>query len=357
MNIIDKLKSFFLGLSKKNQQLYFPVNNTTIKNENSIKKYAVKLAENPKEPTLEECIDEFVKQYLVQENFNSKSKNKAYNAFTLMFCAQEEEMENNLTNQMRLKAFVQKNGYNTTPQISNDRIVFMHIAGKTGIDEKKDHDVEKLYINCERKNIALLTAAIFNQIRDVAGDKLQMKCISEQYLEDFKQAEAQKKIKNYQRNDKIVIYAENHAKAEIIAEKINSLRLKNPHLFSTTKTSPLLPKKCGFIGTAKNEMSFHAKTPLGHASGSTYNDFLSDIMFQSVIAGFDDNISGTSNGHDLTPEERMSEYASIYNEMILEQKNAIINKSKDIFLQICRENNVNTIFTPISEKQKEQQQK
>lgn len=87
MNIIDKLKSFFLGLSKKNQQLYFPVNNTTIKNENSLKKYAVKLAENPKEPTLEECIDEFVKQYLVQENFNSKSKNKAYNAFTLMFCA------------------------------------------------------------------------------------------------------------------------------------------------------------------------------------------------------------------------------------------------------------------------------
>lgn len=354
MNILDKLKNFFLGLSKKNQQLYFPVNNTTIKNKNFIKKYAVKLVENIKEPTLEECIDEFINQYIIQEQINPKKRDKVYKAFTRMFCEQEEEIENNYTNQIRLKAFVQKNGYSTTPQISNGRIVFMHIAGKTGIDEKKDHEVEKLYINCERKNIALLTAAIFNQIRDVAGDKLQMKCISEQYLEDAKQTESKNKIKNYQRNDKIVIYAENHAKAEIIAEKINSLRLKNPHLFSTTKTAPLLPKKCGFIGTAKNQIGFHVKTPLGYASGSTYNDFLSDILFQSIVCGFDDNISGTSSGHDLDSEERMSKYASIYNEMILEQKNEIINKSKDIFLQICRENNVNTIYTPVSEKQNEQ---
>lgn len=69
-------------------------------------------------------------------------------------------------------------------------------------------------------------------------------------------------------------------------------------------------------------------------------------MLQSIVAGFDDNISGTSSGHELSPDERMSEYISIYGEMILEKRNAIISKSKEIFLQICRENNVNTIYTP-----------
>ena len=135
---------------------------------------------------------------------------------------------------------------------------------------------------------------------------------------------------------------------EFIAKKINELRVEKPELFSTVRTMPLLPKMCGFIGVGKEELHQHAKTPIGYAAGSTYNDYLSDILFQSIVAGFDKKLSRTSSGHELSPEERMSEYISIYHEMIPEQKKEIINKSKEIFLQICRDNNVNTIYTPTS---------
>lgn len=211
----------------------------------------------------------------------------------------------------------------------------------------------KLYINCDRKNIALLTGAIYREISTIAGEKLQMKCVSEQLYKDYKKREESKIIKNYQRNDKIVIYAENAEVAEKMAERIYQLRLKHPELFSETKTMPLLPKKYGFIGYGKETRGAHAKTPVGIASGKTYNDYMSDIMFQCIVAGFDDNISGTSSGHIDSPEERMSEYVKIYENMLPEQRNAIISKSKEIFLQVCKGSRVNTIYTPVVEEERQ----
>lgn len=249
--------------------------------------------------------------------------------------------------QEKLKKIVQKRGYIIGNQYSNNRNVFLHIMGKIGIDEHKDKDFVKLYINCDRKNIALLTGAIFGEICNVAGDKLQMKCISEQFLKEDKQRENSNQIKNYQRNDKIVIYAENDKKAEIIAEKIKNLRIKYPNLFSENKFTPLLPKKYGFIGYGKEKYNNQAKTPVGIASGRTYNEYMSDILCKCIIAGFDDNISGTSAGKSVEPEKRMSEYVRIYSEMLPEQRNAILSKSKEIFLQVCKAHGVNTIYTPV----------
>lgn len=352
MSIIDKLKAWVFGTQKKEQQLFLPASDEFV-NKDIKTTYAVKTVKNPREPALEECIEEFIKQYGLQENINPESSNKSYNAFIRMFCNQPETMGNNYKNQKSLMNFIKKNGDMTATQYSNGRVVFMHISGKIGINEKKDHEVEKLYINCDRKDIALLTGAIYREIRGVAGEKLQMKCISEQYFSADEQREEEKEIKNYQRNDKIVIYAVNHKMAEVIAEKINALRLKKPELFATVKSVPLLPKKCGFIGVGKNNSRASAKTPLGYASGRTYNEFLSDIMFQSIVASFDENISGTSSGHNINPEERMSQYVSIYNNMIPEQRNAIISKSRDIFLQVCRENSVSTRETPITRGQEQ----
>lgn len=351
MNILDKIKEFFQKLQKKDQTLYLPVNNT-INNQKPINKYAVKLVGNPKEPTLEECIDEFIKQYLIQERDNPKRSGKAYRAFRGMFCTQEE-MGNNDKNQIRLKEFVRRQGYSIAHQFSNGRIAYMHISGKDGIDEKRDKEAEKLYINCDRKNIAVLTGAIFNKIRDIAGDKLQMKCISEQYMEEHIEEEERNAIKNYQRNDKIVIYAEDSIKAQKMAEKINELRTENPELFTAIKSTPILQKKLGFIGTAKNTMHFQAKTPSGYATGRTYNDFLSDVMLQSVVSAFDNELTGTSSGHDSYIEERMSQYVSLYPQMIPEQRNDIISKSKLAFLQICQENRINTTYRAFTEKQQD----
>lgn len=348
MNIINILRDFFSGLRKEKPKRLMPANNEKVNNKNEMTKHVVKLPVNPKEPTLEQCIKEFISQYSLEEEMDPKSNNKTHRAFRRMFYNnEEEEVGNNLKNQKRLIEIVNKNGCNTAIQYLHGKVAYIHIAGKTGIDPKKDNEVEKLYLNCDRRNIALLAGAIFNDIKDVAGDKLQMKFISEQFMDEDIEREKGKKIKNYQRNERIVIYTVNHVMADRIAERIKELRLRQPSLFSTTKTVPLLPKKYGFIGIAKDEFYAHqAKTPLGYAAGKTYYEYLSEIMFQSVVAGFDDNISGTSSGHELSPDERMSEYISIYDEMIPEQQQEIINKSKEIFLQICRANNVKTIYTP-----------
>lgn len=257
----------------------------------------------------------------------------------------------NKIEQNKLTKLVKKRGFSIGNQYSNNRNVFLHIMGKRGIDEHKDNDVVKLYINCDRKNISLLTGIIFDGICNIAGDKLQMKCVSEQLFGNDEQLENSKKIKNYQRNDKIVIYAENDSKSEMIAEKIKQLRLQYPYLFSENKTMPLLPKKYGFIGYGKEHPYNHAKTPVGVAAGKTYNEYMSDILFQSLVSGFDYNRSGASNEHSIDVEKRMSEYVKIYSEMLPEQRNAILGKSKEVFLQVCRDNRVNTIYTPVLEQE------
>lgn len=262
------------------------------------------------------------------------------------FVIKKKRYGHNEREQEKLEKIVKKRGYLIGNQYSNNRNVFLHIMGNLGV---KSHDVVKLYINCERKNIALLTGAIFGEICGMVGDKLQMKCISEQYMEEDKQREEANPIKNYQRNDKIVIFSESEREAEMIAEKIRELRIKYPNLFSEKKAMPLLPKKYGFIGYGKETYNSYAKTPVGIASGRTYNDYMSNIMFDCVVAGFDENICGTSTGHSIGPEQRMSEYVKIYNEMLPEQRLEILNKCKTFFLQVCKENGVNTIYTPFVE--------
>lgn len=91
MNIIEKLKKL-LGI--KQDKLYLPI----IEEKQNIakefnEKYRVKqLLQIPKEPSLEECIVEFLKQYHLQEKINHDSRHKSYKAFIRMFCDQEEEM-------------------------------------------------------------------------------------------------------------------------------------------------------------------------------------------------------------------------------------------------------------------------
>ena len=77
-----------------------------------------------------------------------------------------------------------------------------------------------------------------------------------------------------QRNDKIVIYAENHSVAEKMAMRINELRVNRPELFHTDKIIPILPKKYGVLGIGNKRRGEYAKTPVGDATGDPYNDYL-----------------------------------------------------------------------------------
>lgn len=87
MRIIENLKKFF-NIRQEKEQKYLPSGQENIRD-----KYRVQQLPNiPKEPTLEECMEEFIKQYSFQEDINSGSSNKSYNAFRRMFCDQEEEV-------------------------------------------------------------------------------------------------------------------------------------------------------------------------------------------------------------------------------------------------------------------------
>ena len=202
MGILDKLKEFFLGLRKEKPKRLMPADNEKIKSKNEISKYVLRTV---KEPSLEECIEEFINQYSTQQEIYGQDRtDKVYKAFITMFCNNKEEEGNNFENQKDLKKDVRKAGYYISNQISNDIMVFMHITVENSIDKYKNNGIEKLYINCARKDIASLTDAIFHQIHPDLKDKLQMKCISEQFLKEGIESEQNRQFKNYQRNDKIV---------------------------------------------------------------------------------------------------------------------------------------------------------
>lgn len=220
------------------------------------------------------------------------------------------------------------------------------LCGEQGVDDNKDLETEKLYLNCDRENIAILTGAIVENIKNIVGEKLQLKCVSEQIIPGFGDLEEKEPIENYERNEKIVIYAENHAIAERIADEINQLRNKKPQLFSTTKVNPLLPKKYGFIGIAKEKHEY-AVTPAGHASGKTYNDYMADLMYKCILSGCDRHFEVDYNTCDKKESERMKRYVEAFKNMEEGQKKTIVNVCKEIFYNTCKEYNVDTVYTPV----------
>lgn len=338
MTLLDKLKRIF-KFNKNEEELKLITNGDYSEKAKQFKDtLCVDSVNYQKQPSLEDCIDEFIKQYRIQEEYNPNGSKKAYHAYSRMFCG-EEKAGDNVKNQKRLIKLVKKNGCNTNYQTSNNRMVFMHISGKEGIDEYKDSKMEKIYINCDRSDISIVTAAIFKQIKDIAGDKLQMKCVSEQLINGYGLDEDTKEIKNYQRNDRIVIYTENHEKTEEICNAISLLKHNNPKIFKGIKSIPILQNKDGFMLVAdKSHDNLHVKTPIGDASGATFNDYVSDILYQSVIAAFDQELMVDSDSYNL--KERMAEYARIYPEMVEEQKKRILDNSLEIFKNVCKDANI-----------------
>lgn len=351
MDIVEKIKSFLKRL-KKEQPKMLPEPTRTHKKESYIDKFKVKSVVADKEPTIEESFDEFIKQYARQEEISKGNLNNTYRAFSRMFCKENEEIGNNLKNQEKLKKLVRERGCYCSYQYAKGTIAFLHIMGEDGLDEFKDAKLEKLYINCDRKNISELTANIFDRIQGIAGDKLQMKCVCEQFLDENKKEEEKNPNKNYQRNDKIVVFAENHEMADRMADEINELRYKKPELFSNTKKLPFIPKKYGFIGIGKKQLGEYAETPVGTAAGRTYNDYMSEIVCHSVVAAFDTCLKMGPETSEEPITVRMGEYSRIYPEMQPDEKQQILQKSKEIFGNICHENGIKTAYRENEETQR-----
>lgn len=87
----------------------------------------------PREPSIEECIEEYIKQYSVQEELKPGSSymSKSYRAFRRMFCDKKENEGNNKKNQSKLYNKLRKLGYIVDYQTSGsdkeDKLVYMHI--------------------------------------------------------------------------------------------------------------------------------------------------------------------------------------------------------------------------------------
>ena len=321
MSIIERIKKLFKK-AEEEQQLLTDGSQTTNTKDEFRKKYRVDQTNIPVEPSLESCFKEYIEQYLLQEEIKpgASMADKSYRAFRRMFCSDEEEIGKNSKNQEDLDNKIRKPG--------RDK-----------------------YINCDRKNIAQLTGKIIEGIRGIAGDRLTIKYINEPDIKEYKENEAKSQIKNYQRNEKIVIYAENHEKAEMMADAINQIRLENPKLFSRKKIIPLLPKKYGFIGIGKEQPGQHARFPSGIASGKTINDYMADMMLNSVISAFDDYFDQDANISEESNEERLKQYMEVFPQMG-DCQQEIIGRCENIFMDVCSKSKVNTVYPPVIDTEK-----
>lgn len=296
------------------------------------------------EPSFESCIEEFIKQYLFQESVNKTSNSKAYRAYRRMFCDQEEDIGNNSLNQQKLMDLARNSGYYPAFQPSSGSFPFVQISKDDIKDEHDWKDMVKIYLNCDRKNIALLATRVFEQICDIAGDDLQMKFVCEQTLDDQKEYEENASIKNYQRNDKIVVYAENQEKAEELALAISKIRETNPELFLTQKKLPFIPKKYRMMGMATKSPAAFINTPLGPINGVTYNEYIANVFQYCIVAGFDEAV-GQFEDETKDIDEKMAYYARGYSSLNQNKKAIVLMKIRRIFEEICKANNIKTAYT------------
>lgn len=351
MNIFDRIKSFF----NKNQLKELPQGVISVNDENVWRRslrYDINENNNDtlKEPSLEECIKEFIEQYgKVLKEDSIQPKNRSYAAFERMFCGEEERAGKNEINQKKLMNYVSKNkNLRTDFQQSNNRTVFLHIQGDEGINTKEDTEMEKIYLNCKRENIALLAKGILNKIEKPCGNKLQMKYVAEQIFDEDKRTELSKEIKNYQRNDKIVIYSKDSNMTNTITEKINELKKEKPNLFSEDKYLPMMPKKYGFIGVVGNNKFESIDTYMGTITGETYNEYMSNIMSNSILIGFDKTI-GVDKDIKST-NEQLATCVEKFNKLNEKGKKEVIENSGKMFKKICAVKNIDTVYTPVNNK-------
>ena len=307
------------------------------------------------EPSFEACIEEFIWQYLIQNEINKNSLSKPYRAFIRMFCYNVELEGSNFVHQKKLYNFAKKLGYSCGSQEGDGRIPFIHIDGEDSQKEYKWPNMVKLYLNCDRRNIALLATEVLKKIHGIAGTELHMKFSCEQIEQDCINNERNAPIKNYQRNDKIVIYAKNQEKALQYAEAINEIRKEHPELFLSQKKVPnmlpFIPKAYGIMGIAAKKPADYIRIPAEetgegeyYINGSTYNEFIANLFEYCIVAGFDEAV-GQFKDKTKDVGKRMDYYASEYSSLNQNEKAIVHGKIKRIFEKICIANNIKTSYT------------
>lgn len=354
MKFIERIMNFLNKFKTHKTLQALPEAKTDAQRTAFLEKTKVESIQPPKDPTLEECIAEFIKQYSIQKSYNTSDDRIAYSSFISMFCP-KEEAGSNKENQNKLNDHIHECGFHASYQFVSNGISYIHfIDADSYFDEYTDFNMEKLYINCPRKDVARLTNIIFDTIKPMQDQglisKFQLKCVSEQYdeLKTLYDDTIKKPTELYQRNEKIVIYSENHTQCMSIADQIGALQSQCPDLFSEIKSVPLIPKANNFVSIAPCFYDKLLTTPLGVTHARTYSDLLAQTMLHSIVSGFD-NFHGHGNYTKNTPlMERMSQYADEYVNGFLPKEilDGMISSCKASFFSICQNNEIDTVYTP-----------
>lgn len=291
------------------------------------------------EESLEDCILEYIFQYQKQVQ-NGENNNVSYKAFTRMFYDEREDAENNAEYQQKLKDKIYKNKkYRIDGQYSSrGKPIFYHISQNTPESEKitdKDENMNKIYLNCERKDIARLTGEILKKIDKIDRCTFKMKFLAE--------SDETEKSKRYQRNDKIVIYTDNDIDKERIISSIIDLKRKKPELFSDKKKLPLMPKINGFIGCIKQGKNT-VSTPLyDYVPADTYNSKLAkimeDCMIYSILDVFsrDEELYDYMNGYYGDDPVECLRAFGMMNQSQIKQ---VVERFKQDFIECCQKSDI-----------------
>lgn len=289
--------------------------------------------------TIEDCILEYIEQYIKQVEIGTKHE-ISYKAITRMFSGGKEEIGKNAEFQQKLKDKIHKSSqYRIDGQYSsNGKPIFYHISQNTPEGQKiTDHDANlyKIYLNCERKDIAKLSGELLKKINGIDQCAFRIKFMAES--DDIEIS------KHYQRNDKIVIYTPNEIDKERIISSITDLKSEKPELFSNKKKLPLMPKVNGFIGCIKQGHNI-VSTPLYKAKyADTYNDKLAKIMEDCMVSSLREISARDAKlvyAIDGYYGEDAKEYLKTFNLMTPGQIQDVVEMFKLQLSQSCKESNL-----------------
>lgn len=297
------------------------------------------IVEVEQEESLEECIEEFIYRYR-QQIQNGEDNDVSYKAFTRMFYGEREDVEDNEKFQQKLKDKIHKSKkYRIDGQYtSKGKPIFYHISKTTPESERitdKNENMNKIYLNCERKDIARLTGEILKKIDKIDKCAFKMKFLAE--------SDEMEKSKRYQRNDKIVIYTDNEIDKERIISSIIELKRSKPELFSSKKRIPLMPKINGFIGCVKQGKNT-INTPLyDYVPADTYNSKLAKMMEHCMISSIIDVFSRDEKIYDYMNGyygDDPIECLKAFGMMDQSQIKQVVGLFKEQFIKYCEKSNI-----------------
>lgn len=342
MNVKELIEKIINRFRKPKQNLLVGEVDTSF---NRAKAFRAKNRENVSIDTsatkesLDDCILEYISQYTKQVE-NGTKDDISYKAFTRMFYSGEEEVGRNAEYQEKLKEKIHKNKkYRVDGQYSSKgRPIFYHISQNSGAGEKitdKDENMYKIYLNCERKDIARLAGEILKKADKIDECAFRMKFMAE--------SDDSEKSKRYQRNDKIVIYTNNEIDKERLISSIIDLKREKPDLFSNRKKLPLMPKVNGFIGCIKQGKS-EVSTPLHKVKyADTYNSKLATIMEDCMISSLRDISARDEKMFDAIDGyfgEDAKEYLKTFKMMNPEQIHQVVEMFKSQLVECCARSNI-----------------